>query len=255
MVAGRKLDAGAGLTIAESSLAELNQPGILVRAVTIAEGALMSAWIDISIPLRTGIIHWPGDPEPILERLLDMDQGEEANVTFLKMTAHTGTHVDAARHYLADGATLDDYPLETGIGRARVVEVHAEALRIGPEHLSPHHIEPGDRLLLKTANSSAAWYRQEFSPNFASLSSAGAQYLVGLGIRMVGIDYLSIGAWESDGAETHRILLRAGIWILEGLNLENVPPAIYDLICLPLRIAGADGAPARAVIRPYLVPE
>ncbi len=215
----------------------------------------MSAWVDISIPLYTGTVHWPGDPEPILERLLDMDQGEEANVTFLKMTAHTGTHLDSPRHFLAEGATLDEFPLDTAVGPARLIEIQADAFHIGPEHLSQHHIEPGDRLLLKTRNSQRPWYRDEFNPNFASLSSAGASYLANLGIRLVGIDYLSIGAWESDGAETHRILLRAGIWILEGLNLESVRPALYDLICLPLRIRGADGAPARAVLRPYLVPE
>lgn len=210
----------------------------------------MSAWVDISIPLCTGAVHWPGDPEPILERLLDMDQGEESNVTFLKMTAHTGTHIDAPCHFLAEGAAMDEFPLDTAIGPARVIEIRADALRIGPEHLAHSHIEPGDRLLLKTRNSQTPWYRDEFHPNFAALSAEGAQHLVSLGIRMVGIDSLSIGAWESDGAETHRILLRAGIWILEGLNLENVRPALYDLICLPLRIRGADGAPARAVIRP-----
>jgi arylformamidase len=215
----------------------------------------MSAWIDISIPLYTGTIHWPGDPEPILERLLDTDQGEEANVTFLKMTAHTGTHLDAPCHFLAEGATLDAFPLETGIGPARVIEIPGDALRIGPEQLSRHAIEPGDRLLLKTRNSRTPWYRDEFHPDFASLSSEGARYLANLGIRLVGIDYLSIGAWESDGAETHRILLGAGIWILESLNLETVRPARYDLICLPLRIRGSDGAPVRAVIRPYPVPQ
>ncbi len=215
----------------------------------------MSAWIDISIPLYTGTVHWPGDPEPILERLLDMDQGEEANVTFLKMSAHTGTHMDAPLHFLGEGAALDSLPLDTAIGPARVIEIDADAVRIGPEQLSKHHIEPGDRVLLKTRNSLTPWYREEFQPNFAALSAEGALYLTKLGIRMVGIDYLSIGAWESDGAETHRILLRASIWILEGLNLESVQPALYDLICLPLRIRGADGAPARAVIRPYLVPE
>jgi arylformamidase len=215
----------------------------------------MSAWIDVSVPLHTGAIHWPGDPEPILERLLDMDQGEEANVTFLKMTAHTGTHIDAASHFLAGGATLDEFPFETGIGPARLIDVPEETLRIGPEHLSQHRIERGDRLLLKTRNSSTPWYRRDFRRDFASLSSEGATYLAGIGIRMVGIDYLSIGAWEADGAETHRILLQAGIWILEGLSLETVTPGHYDLICLPLRIARSDGAPARAIIRPQLVPK
>lgn len=213
----------------------------------------MSAWIDVSVPLHTGVVHWPGDPEPVLERVLDMDQGEEANVTFLKMTAHTGTHIDSPRHFLAGGATLDEFPLETGIGTARVIELPSDVVGIGPEHLSAHGIEPGDRLLLKTRNSRTPWYRCEFNPDFASLSSNGARYLAGLGIRMVGIDYLSIGAWESDGSETHRILLRAGIWILEGLNLECAEAGIYDLICLPLRIAGSDGAPARVVIKPQQV--
>ncbi len=134
----------------------------------------MSAWVDISIPLYTGTVHWPGDPEPILERLLDMDQGEEVNVTFLKMTAHTGTHLDAPCHFLAGGAALDAFPLDTAIGPARVIEIPADALRIGPEHLSHHHIEPGDRLLLKTRNSLRSWFRDEFHPNFASLSPAGA---------------------------------------------------------------------------------
>ncbi len=213
----------------------------------------MSAWIDVSIPLQTGVIHWPGDPEPILERLLDMDQGEEANVTFLKMSAHTGTHIDAGSHFLAGGTTLDEFPFDTGIGPAHVIEVQGEALRIGPEELSRHRIERGDRLLLKTRNSRRAWYRQDFDQDFASLSAEGAKYLAELGIRMVGIDCLSIGAWEADGADTHRILLRAGVWILEGLSLETLPPGYYDLICLPLRIAGSDGAPARAIIRPQVV--
>lgn len=215
----------------------------------------MSAWIDVSVPLHTGVIHWPGDPEPILERVLDMDQGEEANVTFLKMTAHTGTHIDAGSHFLAAGATLDEFPFEAGIGPARVIEIAADAVRIGREHLTGRDIQPGDRLLLKTRNSRVPWYNQEFDTNFAALSADGARYLAGLGIRMVGIDYLSIGAWEPDGGDTHRILLGAGIWILEGLNLENVAPGIYDLICLPLRIAGSDGAPARAVVRHRSVPE
>ena len=214
----------------------------------------MPAWIDISIPLYTGMIHWPGDPEPILERLLDMDQGEEANVTFLKMTAHTGTHLDAPCHFLADGVATEAFPLDTAIGPARVIEIQADVPRVGPEHLSQHPIQRGDRLLLKTGNSNSPWHRNEFRPNFTSLSSDGAHYLANLGISLVGIDYLSIGAIEPDGAETHRILLRAGIWILEGLNLKSVKPALYDLICLPLRIRGADGAPARAVIRPSLVP-
>jgi len=215
-------------------------------------GDLMQKWIDISIPLRTGMIHWPGDPEPILERMLEIDRGDVANVTFLKMCAHTGTHMDAGIHFVPGTTTIDQFPLETGIGPARVLEFASDVRAIGPKELAVHQIASGERLLLKTGNSAGRWFEQEFNPRSAFLSAEGAAYLVSQGIRLVGIDSLSIGAYEGDGVETHRLLLKAGVWIAEGLDLSRVAGGDYDLICLPLLLAGADGAPARALLRPRL---
>ena len=141
MAARRQLDACAGFVIAEPLRDQGHRAGSFwPLRLPFPKELECPPGSDISIPLYTGTVHWPGDPEPILERLLDMDQGEEANVTFLKMTAHTGTHIDAPRHFLAEGAALDTFPLDTAIGPARVIEIQADALRIGPEHLSqpPH---------------------------------------------------------------------------------------------------------------------
>lgn len=209
----------------------------------------MSEWIDVSVPLSTGMIHWPGDPEPILERMSEIDRGDVANVTFLRMSAHTGTHIDAGVHFVPGRTTIDQFPPAAGIGPARVLEFGPEAVAIGPEELAPHGIARGERLLLKTRNSLSRWFEGEFNTRAAHVSAGGAAYLAGEGIRMVGIDSLSIGAYEGDGVETHRILLAAGVWVVEGLDLSRIEPGDYDLICLPLRLAGADGAPARALLR------
>lgn len=205
-------------------------------------------WFDISLPLRTGMIHWPGDPEPILERLMEMERGDSLNLTFMRMSAHTGTHVDAPVHFLANGCAMEQFPLDAGIGPVRVVDV-AASTRIGPTDLAPHGLARGERLLLKTSNSARRLLDGEFCVDYAHVTAAGARYLAESGIRLVGIDALSIGACDEQGEETHRILLRAGVWILEGLDLAAVEPGNYDLYCLPLRMEGADGAPARAVLR------
>jgi len=211
----------------------------------------MPQWIDLSIPLRTGMIHWPGDPEPILERTSDIDRGDVANVTFLRMSAHTGTHLDAGIHFVPGTTTIDQFPLDAGIGPARVLEFGPDVCAISRRELAKHQIGNGERVLLKTRNSASRWFEQEFNPGAAFLSAEGAAYLVSQGIRLVGIDSLSIGAYEGDGVETHRLLLKAGIWIAEGLDLSGARGGEYDLICLPLRLAGADGAPARVLLRPH----
>jgi arylformamidase len=196
------------------------------------------------------MIHWPGDPEPILERTSDIDRGDIANVTFLKMSAHTGTHMDAGIHFVPGTTTIDQFPMEAGIGPARVLEFGSEIGAIGREELLEYQIRNGERLLLKTRNSASRWFEQEFNAKAVFLSAEGAEYLVALGVLLVGIDSLSIGAFEGDGVETHRRLLKAGVWITEGLDLGSVEGGEYDLICLPLRLAGADGAPARVLLRP-----
>jgi len=207
-------------------------------------------WIDVSVPLATGMVHWPGDPEPRFERISDLEHGAEANVTLCRMTAHTGTHMDAPNHFLAGESGMDEFPLEVGIGRARVVTLRPEIRAIGAADLKDCGIRAGERVLFKTGNSNRRWHDRRFQPDFAALNASGAAFLKDAGVLLVGVDYLSIGLYEADGAETHRILLGARIWIVEGLDLAEVGEGEYDMVCLPLRMQGCDGSPARVALRP-----
>jgi arylformamidase len=207
-------------------------------------------WIDVSVPLTSGMVHWPGDPEPSFQRISEIDQGEDANVTLCRMTAHTGTHMDAPNHFLAAGEGIDRFPLEVGIGPVRVIAIPSGTQAIGRAELEGKGIGRGERVLFKTRNSEQRWDNGDFQPEFVALNASGAEFLRDAGVALVGVDYLSIGLYEADGVETHRILLGAGIWIVEGLNLAAVEGGEYDMVCLPLRIEGADGAPARVALRP-----
>jgi arylformamidase len=210
---------------------------------------MTSGWIDISVPIYSGMVHWPDNPAVRIERIQDLSRGDAANVSKLELGAHTGTHMDAPRHFLADGAGLDELPLDATIGPARVISiVHPQAIL--PAELEAHRLQAGERVLFRTRNSERCWKNDRFVEDFVYISAAAAQFLVQRKVRTVGIDYLSVGGYVQDGIETHRILLGAGIWLIEGLNLSAVKAGAYDLICLPLRVVGGDGAPARAVLRP-----
>jgi len=205
-------------------------------------------WIDISVPLANGMVHWPGDAPFERLKTLALADGDECNLSEIRTSAHTGTHMDAPLHYLENGLTIDAMPISATVGRARVIEIHDPRLiRIG--ELEPHHPAKGERILLKTANSRLCWKTPEFKKDFVHIPPETARYLAEAGIRTVGIDYLSVGHAETGGDETLRILLGAGVWIIKGLNLEHVAPGDYELICLPLKISGGDGALARAVLR------
>ena len=205
-------------------------------------------FIDISVPVRSGMAHWPGDPDVKLTRTLDMAKGDICNFTELSFGAHTGTHMDAPLHFVERGASIDQLPVHATVGRCRVVEIKAR-VAIEPKHLEPHKLRRGERVLFKTRNSRRSWKADGFDKNFVSIAQDGAQYLADRGVLTVGIDYLSIGGWQRDGVETHQIMLGAGIWVIEGLNLAKVKPGRYELICLPLKLLGAEGAPARAVLQ------
>ena len=140
-------------------------------------------------------------------------------------------------------------PMDTAIGRARVIQV-ADPESIKPAEIRQHCVQRGERLLFKTSNSSRLWQRDTFAEEFVHLSLEAAQLLAELGVRLVGVDYLSVGAYGAEGAATHVALLRAGVWIVEGLDLSQVAPGEYELVCLPLKIRAGDGAPARVVVRP-----
>ncbi len=207
------------------------------------------SWIDVSVPVSDGMVHWPGDPEVKVTRALSIDAGDDANVSHLDLGAHTGTHMDAPVHFVPGAEGIDAMPLGATIGPARVVAI-ADPESVKPEELERHEPRRGERLLLRTRNSERSWVREPFDPDFVPISPEGAALLAERGVRTVGVDYLSVGGYRGGGAETHRALLEAGVWIIEGLDLSRAEPGDYELICLPVKIAGSDGAPARALLRP-----
>ncbi len=205
---------------------------------------------DISLPITNNLPVWPGDPPVRITHPAHLERGDDFTLTYLRMSAHTGTHIDAPRHYLKGPKApgVDALPLNILIGPAWVIDV-GEADMLNASTLANLGIPPdATRLLFRTKNSQL-WQTapHTFHEDFVAVTEDGAEWLVQRGIQLVGIDYLSIGPFANP-APTHRILLRAGIIILEGLNLSDVPPGPYTLICLPLNLIGADGAPARAVL-------
>jgi arylformamidase len=207
----------------------------------------LSDWIDISTPLRSGITVWPGDPAPRVEQRMFLEKGDPFNLTHLDMSVHTGTHMDAPRHFIASGAGMDALHFDAVVGPARVIECR-DPVAVQPAELGA--LERGERILLKTRNSARLATAAGFLRDFVYISREAARRIAAAGVRAIGIDYLSVGGFEVDAAETHLELLGAGVWIIEGLDLSRVHPGKHELICLPLSIPGSDGAPARAILRP-----
>ena len=200
---------------------------------------------DITMPLSPALIPYPGDPPVVMESAATL-AADGANVTRLQLSTHSGTHIDAPRHFLENGTTVDHLPLTLLLGQAQVVDV-GEARVLDRELLKRLPVRGHDRILFKSTNSHL-WERTGFVAEFAALTADGAGYLLECGVRVVGIDYLSIEPADGDGT-VHRLLLAAGTVILEGLNLAGVPAGEYELICLPMKVAGGDGAPVRAILR------
>ena len=210
-----------------------------------------ASWIDVSVPLHSGMVHWPNDPPIRIERIRDLERGDPCTLSALSMGSHTGTHMDAPLHFIRGGRGLDEMPLSAVIGPARVIAIR-DPDSITPDELRAHRICRGERILFKTRNSARCWTADGFVEDFVYLSTAAAELLAERRVRTVGIDYLSVGGYrEKNGVAVHRTLLGAGIWIIEGLNLSQVRPGVYELLCLPLKIERSDGAPARAVLRPF----
>lgn len=207
-------------------------------------------WTDVSVPIRTGMVHYPGNPPVRLDFVQALSRGDPENLSQLSLSVHTGTHLDAPLHFIRDAPGVDRLPTDTLIGTARVIDIpDAEALTAG--HLRLHDIAAGERILLRTRNSQRCWKSDEFVADYAYLSVDAAELLAEKRVRLIGIDYLSIGRGETN-PRVHRTLLGAGIVILEGLDLSQVSPGWHDLICLPLRLVDRDGSPARVMIRPHL---
>lgn len=208
----------------------------------------MTNWIDITVPVRNGMVHWPGDPEYQIRKILDQRNGDFCTLSHIQMSVHTGTHMDAPLHFLIGGITMEQMPIDATVGPARVVWIE-DPKAIRREELSRHHLQPGERILIKTANSAKNWNSDAFDEDYIFITNEAAEYMVEAGIRTIGVDYLSVGGFHQDMKETHQTILRAGIWIVEGLNLSEVQPGNYEFVCLPLKLVDSDGAPARAVLR------
>ncbi len=204
---------------------------------------------DISLTVKPDLPTWPGDPPIVVDRFVKKEEGAPNNVTQISMCAHAGTHVDAPFHFLGgDTATIEQLSLKTLTGRVYVLEMLSDDL-ITAKALEKADIPPRTRRLIFKTRNSALWSNPShaFNPEFVSLSPDGAQFLVERGVKLVGVDYLSVAPY-ADPVTTHEILLKAGVVIIEGLNLSEVSQGRYSLYCLPLKLAGSDGAPARAIL-------
>ncbi len=201
---------------------------------------------DISVQLAQHTPCYPGDPQVIVESALSLENGDGAHVSRITLGSHSGTHLDAPRHVLGDAPPMSSLPLSLFIGKALVADVRNRN-EIGPGDLKDLPLSGVRRLLLKTDNS-RLWKTRRFCPQHVSLTEAGAVHLLETDIELVGIDYLSIEGHGGSGI-IHRMLLEKGIVILEGLDLSRVDAGRYELICLPLKTAAEDGAPARAILR------
>ena len=207
---------------------------------------------DISVPISSRTPTYPGDPDIQIRQWLSLKNGDSANVTTIYFGAHTGTHIDAPAHFIAGGNKLESLSLDTLLGEVHVIELPGEVMEITESHIANNCPVGARRVLFKTRNSSF-WEDEtaKFRTDYTYLSPQAAKRLVANGTQLVGIDYLSIEQFQSEGFETHQTLLSNGVVIIEGLDLREVTAGIYELICLPLRIAdgSGDGGPARVVLR------
>ena len=203
--------------------------------------------IDVSVPLDEHLPTYPGNTPFSLEAIKRIARGDSSNVSTLHMSAHSGTHVDAPRHFFDSAPGTEALSLEMLIGRTRVIEIPTRKA-VTWEDLAAFDLSEDVRLLLKTSNS-RLWGSPEFHSEFIGLTESAARHLVDHGVKLVGVDYLSVEVFHTPGAPAHHVLLGAGTVVIEGLNLRDVDPGVYDMFCLPLRVSGCDGAPARVVLR------
>ncbi len=211
-------------------------------------------WIDISVPFPVNqpMPYFPTDPmAPSVTRIFDRTKGDPVTMSQISINSHNGTHIDAPFHFMADGTTIDMMPIDTAIGPARVIEIKDPA-SIKLDEVKPYDIREGERILFKTRNSSYAYKTTAFVDDYVYCTNEVAYYLKDRKVRLVGVDYITIGNQKDieNIKIVHETLLMNGIYIIEMLNLEGVKPGVYEMICLPLRMEKGDAGPCRAIIRP-----
>lgn len=202
---------------------------------------------DVTVPLSRDLIVYPGDPPTRIEKKSSIGEaGSRCNLSRYSFGSHSGTHVDPPFHFINDGITVDKLPLELLMGRARVVEITAP--RIDEASLGEFDFTNDVRVLFKTRNS-YLWSEKKFVKDYVYITGGAASMLVNNGIKLVGIDYLSVDKFEAEEPEAHLTLLGGGAIIIEGLDLREVESGDYEMVCLPLKVKDGDGAPARVVLR------
>lgn len=209
-------------------------------------------WKDITYSITEKMPPYPGQPEVKIGHLCRIKEGAASNVTLLNLSAHTGTHMDAPLHFIEDGQDITELPIELAMGKGKIIEIkNNEAIYVDEIKRFEEkygEIVSGERVFFKTENSDIDWSEKAFNEDYIFLSKEAAQYLVDKNTGMVGIDYLSISKGDIN-IEVHQILLGNNCWIIEGLDLRTVGEGIYEIICLPMKIKGADGAPARVLVK------
>ena len=205
-------------------------------------------WIDISLTIETGRIVWPGDPGVEVSKLMQIEKGDICNTSLLTCPVHVGTHVDAPLHFVDGGDGIESLPLYSLAGKAKVFEI-INKTEIPLGEIENSDINEGDIVLFKTINSTVYLKEKSFNEEYVYLSTEAAEYLVMKKIATVGIDYYSIAGVNNNLIECHQVLLGAKVTIIEGLDLSGISPGEYEFVCLPLKIKGSDGSPARAIIR------
>ena len=208
-----------------------------------------SNWIDISLTIHPGMPYWPDNPAVSVEPSQCLAHGDICNVSKLTIGTHTGTHVDGLNHFIKGAIGIDKMPLDATIGKARVIKIE-DPKQIKVAEIEPHNLQEGERILFKTQNSDRALQSDTFIEDFVHISTDAAKYLAQKKVRTVGVDYLSVGGYEGNVIDVHHALLGSGIWAIEGLNLSQVEPGEYELICLPIKLKNGDGGLARAILRP-----
>ncbi len=203
---------------------------------------------DITLTITQDMVIWPGDPPVEISRVSEISKGDISNVTKMQMTAHTGTHIDAPCHFIDGGETVENIPIETLTGRVYMLHL-PDAKTITLDMVKDSPIPPRTKRVIFRTSNSEQWSSgaKKFKEDFVALSPEAAEHLVNRGIKLIGVDYLSVAAYD-DVTPTHKILLEAGVVIVEGLDLSSVEQGRYTLYCLPIKIGGSDGAPARAIL-------
>jgi arylformamidase len=232
-------------------LALVVSPLAVLSSLPSVAAPVAGEWLDASAPIDPKTTPVYSGNAPIkLEFTLHYDKGDKLALSSYSLGAHTGTHVDAPLHFIKGAQTVDQVPIERFVGPARVIDCSPDALVIDAAELNKHEWHGAKRILFRTRNSRNGWMTDpKFHEDFTYVAPDAAQLLADAGVELVGIDYLSIEKYASADFKTHRILLGKGIPVVEGLWLTNVQAGDYDLIVLPLRIAGHEAAPARAVLR------